>query len=131
MQRIEQSVAEATAYADVIARGGPVLDGPLTEGAFYRPLLLEVTNPGVPIVQQEVFGAVQVMGVFDDEADAVRRANATEFGLATAAFTKVRARARRVGRAIRAGSMWLNTWGHPTDEFETTGLLQVRLTADR
>lgn len=127
VERIEQTVAEATAYADVIVRGGPVLDGPLAGGAFYRPTLLEVTDPDVPIVQQEVFGPVQVMEVFDDEADAVRRANATEFGLATAVFTKDRARARRVGRAIQAGGMWLNTWGRLTDEFETTGWKQSGL----
>lgn len=49
--------------------------------------------------------------VFEDEADAIRRANATEFGLAAAVFSRDDIRARRVGRELRAGNIWLNTWG--------------------
>ncbi|WP_203829800.1 aldehyde dehydrogenase family protein [Actinoplanes palleronii] len=127
VERLEKIVADATTYADVIVRGGPVTDGPLEGGAFFRPTLLEVDDSDVPIVQEEVFGPVQVMEVFEDEADAIRRANATEFGLAAAVFTQDRARARRVGHAIQAGGMWLNTWGRLTDEFETTGWKQSGL----
>ncbi|MET0493307.1 MAG: aldehyde dehydrogenase family protein [Actinoplanes sp.] len=127
VERIEQIVVDATSYAKVLVRGGPITDGPLSNGAFFRPALLEVDQPDVPIVQQEVFGPVQVLEVFDDEHDAVRRANATEYGLAAAVFTRDRARARRVGRAIQAGGMWLNTWGRLTDEFETAGWKQSGL----
>jgi acyl-CoA reductase-like NAD-dependent aldehyde dehydrogenase len=127
VDRLEKIVAEASAYARVIVRGGPVTEGELASGAFFRPALLEVDDSNAPIVQQEVFGPVQVLEVFDDEADAIRRANATEFGLAAAVFTQDRARARRVGRAIDAGGMWLNTWGRLTDEFETTGWKQSGL----
>lgn len=127
VERIEKIVADATSYARVLVRGGPITDGPLSNGAFFRPVLLEVDQPDVPIVQQEVFGPVQVLEVFDDEHDAIRRANATEYGLAAAVFTRDRARARRVGRAIQAGGMWLNTWGRLTDEFETAGWKQSGL----
>lgn len=127
VDRIDQLVEDASEYATVLVRGGRVSDGPLAAGAFYRPALLEVDEPDVAIVQQEVFGPVQVLEVFDDEADAVRRANATEFGLAAAVFTTDRARARRVGHAIQAGGMWLNTWGRLTDEFETAGWKQSGL----
>lgn len=127
VERLDKIVTDATTYATVIVRGGPVTDGPLAGGAFYRPTLLEVDDSDAPIVQQEVFGPVQVMEVFDDEADAIRRANATEFGLAAAVFTQDRARARRVGHAIQAGGMWLNSWGRLTDEFETTGWKQSGL----
>jgi betaine-aldehyde dehydrogenase len=127
VERLEKIVDDATSYARVIVRGGALTEGPLSAGAYFRPTLLEVDQPDVPIVQQEVFGPVQVMEVFEDEADAVRRANATEFGLATAVFTQDRARARRVGHAIQAGGMWLNTWGRLTDEFETAGWKQSGL----
>lgn len=125
--RLSKIVDDASAYATVLVPGGPVAEGPLADGAFFRPVLLEVDQPDVPIVQQEAFGPIQVLEVFDDEADAVRRANATEFGLAAAVFTKDRARARRVGHEINAGGMWLNTWGRLTDEFETTGWKQSGL----
>ncbi|WP_415394254.1 aldehyde dehydrogenase family protein (plasmid) [Rhodococcus globerulus] len=127
VERLQKVVDDASAYATVLVPGGPITEGPLSNGAFFRPVLLEVDQPDVPIVQQEVFGPVQVLEVFDDETDAVRRANATEFGLAAAVFTKDRSRARRVGHSIQAGGMWLNTWGRLTDEFETTGWKQSGL----
>jgi acyl-CoA reductase-like NAD-dependent aldehyde dehydrogenase len=54
----------------------------------YRPSLIEVEDVDAPIIQQEVFGRVATFGVFDDEKDALHRANATEFGLAAAVFTR-------------------------------------------
>lgn len=127
VDRIEKLVNDASQYAKVLVQGGRVTDGPLAAGAFFRPTLLEVAEPDVPIVQQEVFGPVQVLEVFDDEADAVRRANATEYGLAAAVFTTDRALARRVGHAIQAGGIWLNTWGRLTEEFESTAWKQSGL----
>ncbi len=53
-----------------------VTDGPLAAGAFYRPSLIEVDRTDVRIVQEEVFGPVQTFEIFDDEDDAVAKANA-------------------------------------------------------
>lgn len=127
VDRIDEIVTDATGYAKVLVRGGRVTQGALAAGAFYRPALLEVDEPDAPIVQHEVFGPVQVLEVFDDEADAIRRANATEYGLTAAVFSRDRGRARRVGHAIQAGGIWLNTWGRLTDEFESTGWKQSGL----
>ncbi|MFJ9908280.1 aldehyde dehydrogenase family protein [Streptomyces sp. NPDC101152] len=49
--------------------------------------------------------------MFEDEADAIRRSNATEHGLSAAVFSRDDFRARRVGQALRVGHVWLNTWG--------------------
>jgi hypothetical protein len=50
-----------------IVRGGPVTDGSLASGAFYRPSLIEVEGLSAPIIQQEIFGPVGTFEVFDDE----------------------------------------------------------------
>ncbi|MEV7427498.1 aldehyde dehydrogenase family protein [Streptomyces sp. NPDC091212] len=122
--RVDSIVAEAASYAKAIVRGGPVTDPELAGGAFFRPALLEVERLDVPLVQQEVFGPVQTFEIFDDEADAVQRANATEFGLAAALYTHDDTRARRVGRALHFGGIWVNGWGMMSEHFEQGGFKQ-------
>src|SRR3546814_3154461 len=77
-----------------------------------------------PLVQQEVFGPVLSFEIFEDEADAIKRANATEFGLAAGIFTNDVARSYRVTRGIRAGTVWTNTWAAINDRFEEGGFKQ-------
>lgn len=122
--RVDRIVEEAASYAKVIVRGGPVTDPEPAGGAFYHPSLLEVERLDVPLVQQEVFGPVQTFEIFDDEADAVQRANATEFGLAASVFTGSDIRARRVGRELRFGGIWVNVWGVLSEHFEQGGFKQ-------
>ncbi|RRD22388.1 aldehyde dehydrogenase family protein [Brucellaceae bacterium VT-16-1752] len=124
VERIDRFVSEAEAYAKVLVRGGPVTEGPLAAGAFYRPSLLEVEDVSSPLVQQEVFGPVLSFEVFEDEADAIRRANATEFGLAAGVFTNDVSRSYRVSREIKAGTVWTNTWAAINDRFEEGGFRQ-------
>lgn len=122
--RVDRIVEDSTAYATAIVRGGPVTGGPLAAGAFYRPSLIEVQDISAPIIQQEVFGPVATFEIFNDEADAIQRANATEFGLAAAVFTRDVDRARRVSRRIKAGTVWTNTWFAVNDGFEEGGFKQ-------
>ena len=77
-----------------------------------------------PIVQQEVFGPVATFEVFDDEADAVARANATDFGLAASIWTRDVDRPLRVGRELDAGTVWTNTWAVIVDQMEEGGFKQ-------
>lgn len=122
--RVDRIVEEAADYAKVIVRGGPVIDPAMAGGAFFRPALIEVDQVDVPVVQQEVFGPVQTFEVFDDETDAIQRANATEFGLAASVFTLDDVRARRVARDLRFGGIWFNTWGTMSEHFEQGGIKQ-------
>ncbi|MEU4093200.1 aldehyde dehydrogenase family protein [Streptomyces sp. NPDC026673] len=116
-QRVERMVADAADYAEVIVRGG-------RDGAFLQPSLVEVADLSAPIVQQEAFGPVATFEIFDTEGQAVARANATEYGLAASVWTRDVDRPLRVGREIKAGTVWTNTWGMVHDQFEEGGFKQ-------
>jgi acyl-CoA reductase-like NAD-dependent aldehyde dehydrogenase len=125
VERVNRMVEEAIAAgAKVVVRGGPIIDGPLAKGAFYRPTLLEVTDARMPIVQQEVFGPVQTMQVFDTEADAIALANDSEYGLAASIWSRDVDRPLRIAREIEAGTVWINDWVVMRDEFEEGGYKQ-------
>lgn len=121
VQRIDRLVEDAKRYARIIVRGGPIADGPLAAGAFYRPSMLEAEALDVALIQEEIFGPVLSFETFATEDEAIARANATIFGLAAAIFTKDVDRAQRVARAIKAGTIWTNTWGILSDAFEEGG----------
>jgi len=125
VERVNKMVEDAIAAgAKIIVRGGPATDGPLANGAFYRPTLLEVTDSSLPIVQQEVFGPVLTMQVFDTEAEAVALANDSEYGLAASVWSRDIDRPLRVARALQAGTVWINDWANIRDEFEEGGFKQ-------
>jgi betaine-aldehyde dehydrogenase len=121
VERIDRIVKDASRYARIIVRGGPILVGPLAAGAFYRPSMLETEALDVPLIQEELFGPVLSFETFTTEDEAITRANATVFGLAAAVFTKDVDRAQRVAHAIKAGTVWINTWGLVNDAFEEGG----------
>jgi acyl-CoA reductase-like NAD-dependent aldehyde dehydrogenase len=119
-QRVDRAVAAAEKYATVLVRGGQPDPG----AAFYHPSLVQVDDPTAPIVQEEVFGPVATFEVFDSEADAVRLANVTEFGLSASVWSRDIDRPRRVGRQLKAGTVWTNTWALVVDQFEEGGFKQ-------
>jgi betaine-aldehyde dehydrogenase len=119
--RVDGIVRAASEYGRVIVRGGPVTDGPLARGAFYRPSLVEVDDPYAPLVQEEVFGPVMTLEAFDDEADAIRLANITRYGLAAAIWTRDVDRSLRVARELDAGTVWINNHAVVHDQFEEGG----------
>ncbi|MBV2205681.1 MAG: aldehyde dehydrogenase family protein [Pseudomonas sp.] len=121
---VERAIAEG---ARVIVRGGPVREGELSNGAFYRPTLLEVDNNQADIVQTETFGPVATLQVFDSEAEAIDLANRTEFGLAASIWSRDVDRPWRVGQAIEAGTVWINEWAVIHDECEEGGYKQSGL----
>ena len=116
VQRIED-ILGAASDTETIVRGGP------TEGAgsFYRPALLGVQDLDSPLIQNELFGPVATFEVFQDEDDAVRRANATDYGLSASVWTTDGARSLRISRAVDAGTVWTNSWAQIFDQFEEGG----------
>jgi betaine-aldehyde dehydrogenase/5-carboxymethyl-2-hydroxymuconic-semialdehyde dehydrogenase len=107
LERVEGFVDRARAEGHNIVRGGQRSDaGPL----FYEPTLIEPTSNDAEIVQSEVFGPVLTFQTFSDEEEAVGLANSTEYGLSGVLYTASLGRADRVGRQVRAGVVWVNTF---------------------
>ncbi|MFI6977629.1 aldehyde dehydrogenase [Embleya sp. NPDC050154] len=77
-------------------------------GLYYRPTLLTDVAQDGEIVQEEVFGPVLTLQTFTTEAEAIRLANDTRFGLAATLVTGDRERAKRVGAELVAGTLWVN-----------------------
>ncbi|KQM20798.1 aldehyde dehydrogenase family protein [Novosphingobium sp. Leaf2] len=128
VQRVDRMVEAAIdAGARAIVRGGPVTEGALAKGAFYRPTLLEVTDNADEIIQREVFGPVLAMQVFDTEDEAVSMANDTEYGLAASVWSRDLNRQVRMARALDAGTVWINGWAALSDQFEEGGFKQSGL----
>ena len=76
------------------------------------------------IVREEIFGPVMCLLDFDDEAQVVARANATQFGLAAGVVTENLARAHRTIHRLEAGICWINTWGESPAEMPVGGYKQ-------
>jgi acyl-CoA reductase-like NAD-dependent aldehyde dehydrogenase len=108
LARVQGFVDRARDSGQRIVRGGaPASEaGPL----FYAPTLIQPTDNDAEIVQNEVFGPVLTYQTFTTEAEAVALANSTAYGLAAIIYTSSMGRADRVGRAIRAGVVWVNTF---------------------
>ncbi|MEV6848297.1 NAD-dependent succinate-semialdehyde dehydrogenase [Actinoplanes sp. NPDC051411] len=81
---------------------------PSGQGFYYPPTVLTGVAPGSAILREEIFGPVAPIVTFTDEADAVRMANDTEFGLVAYLYTADLARGLRVGEALEAGMVGLN-----------------------
>lgn len=103
--------------ADIILRGGRI-DGP---GSFYRPAILGVQDLNSPLIQQELFGPVVTFEVFDTEDEAIKRSNATKYGLSASLWTNDGARSLRISAALEAGTVWTNDWAQIFDQFEEGG----------
>jgi betaine-aldehyde dehydrogenase len=97
----------------LIAGGGTPADPALKDGFFVEPTIFADVDNRARIAQEEIFGPVLAVIPFDGEAEAVRLANDTPYGLAGAVWTRDVFRGIRVLKQIRAGILWLNTY-HPT-----------------
>ncbi len=85
------------------------LDGELEDGYYFEPTVFKGSND-MRIFQEEIFGPVLAVTTFRDEADALRIANDTMYGLGAGVWTRDGARAFRMGRAIQAGRVWTNCY---------------------
>jgi acyl-CoA reductase-like NAD-dependent aldehyde dehydrogenase len=90
--------------------GGPATAADLPGGQFVEPTIFTDVTPGMRIAREEVFGPVLSILGFDDEAEAIRLANDTIYGLAAGVWTKDIGRAVRMSSALKAGTVWVNTY---------------------
>ncbi|MCX4452653.1 aldehyde dehydrogenase family protein [Streptomyces sp. NBC_01340] len=111
--KVEAYVAKGLAEGAVLRCGGARPSGPEFEaGFYYPPTVLDECSSDMSVVQDESFGPVLTVERFSGEAEAVRLANDTIYGLAGAVFTTDEAKAQRVAARLRLGTVWINDY-HP------------------
>jgi betaine-aldehyde dehydrogenase len=109
MQRVLDYIERGRADgAQLLVGGERVTTGDLANGFFVTPAVFDGCHDDMTIVREEIFGPVMSVLEFDDEAEVIERANATEFGLAAGVFTNDLTRAHRVIASLQAGTCWIN-----------------------
>ena len=103
LDRVTGYVARAFEAGANLAFGGRPIDG-----LYYPPTLFTDVPPDAEILQREVFGPVLTLQTFDDEAEAIALANATDYGLAATIYTGSPERSNRISAAVVAGTVWVN-----------------------
>ncbi|MDQ2836066.1 MAG: NAD-dependent succinate-semialdehyde dehydrogenase [Actinomycetota bacterium] len=103
--KVDALVREAVLGGARVLTGGAIPDGP---GSFYPPTVLTDVANGAAILAEEIFGPVAPVVAFDTEAEAIRLANDTEYGLVSYVYTGDLARGLRVGEALDSGMIGLN-----------------------
>lgn len=107
--KMERQVADATAKGADVVLGGARLTGPgFSDGCFFAPTILSNVTPNMVICEEETFGPIAPVLVFDDEAEAIQLANATTYGLAGYIYTRDISRALRVAEAMDFGMIGIN-----------------------
>jgi len=106
--RVSSYVETGSREGAALALGGPPTRG---RGFFVEPTIFRGVDNGMTIAREEIFGPVASLIAFDDETDAVFQGNDTTYGLAAAVWTRDVSRAHKVARALKAGTVWINTYG--------------------
>ena len=110
-ETIESYVAMGVEDGGHLRTGGlrPAITG-CESGYFYTPTIIEGLTNSARICQEEIFGPVLVAMPFDDEDELIEQANDSVYALAAGIWTRDYKRAWRIGRAVQAGNVWINTY---------------------
>jgi acyl-CoA reductase-like NAD-dependent aldehyde dehydrogenase len=110
--------ASVEAYVDLAREeGGEILTGGAApegaaydNGAYYMPTIIAGLPNTARACREEIFGPVLVVQSFEDEADVIAKSNDNEYGLACGIWSKDHPKCWRIARAIKAGTVWVNTY---------------------
>jgi succinate-semialdehyde dehydrogenase / glutarate-semialdehyde dehydrogenase len=109
VDKVDELVRGAVdAGAEAVVGGRRPEDAAFADGFYYEPTVLLGVRPGSPILDEEIFGPVAPIVTFDDEDEAIRLANATEYGLVSYVYTGDLARGLRVSERLDSGMVGLN-----------------------
>lgn len=111
LQRVWDFLSQAQKDGIAMLAQGTVIDTAPQTGYYQAPTLLVDVPPAHALAQEEIFGPVLCALPFADEADAVRLANSTQYGLVAGVWTRDGARAMRMARAVRSGQVFVNNYG--------------------
>jgi len=100
-----------TEGARLVCGGERLTDGALGKGCYVAPTIFSDCRDDMAIVREEIFGPVLSLLTYEDEDEAIRRANATDYGLAAGVVTPDLSRAHRLIHRLEAGICWVNCWG--------------------
>ncbi|MCA3180869.1 MAG: aldehyde dehydrogenase family protein [Burkholderiaceae bacterium] len=110
-RRVQRYVDGAKAAGIPVIAQGRIADGVPPGGYWVTPTLFGPVPRDAAIAREEVFGPVLAAMSFEDEADAIRLANGTDYGLLAAVWTGNSGRLHRVAKAVRAGQVFMNCYG--------------------
>lgn len=125
LARIEQYVREARSGGASIAAGGDRLD--LGSGQFMAPTILSGVRPDMAVAREEVFGPVLSVLTFETAQEAIAIANDIEYGLSAGVWSRDFDNCIQVGRGVRAGTVWMNTFMDGASELPFGGYRQSGL----
>ena len=112
LNKVQEYVDKAVAEGAKLLVGGKKLnEGDFAKGNFFPPTVLDGCNTKMSCVQDESFGPIITVETFETEAEAIAIANDTIYGLSGAVWTEDEAKAKRVSRALRHGTVWVNDYG--------------------
>jgi len=109
--RVQTFIGQAVADGIPVIAEGRIADGVPAGGFFVTPTLFGAVPRGHALACEEVFGPVLAAMPFEDETDAIRLANGTDFGLVAAIWTRDGARQVRVAKKLRSGQVFINSYG--------------------
>jgi len=125
-ERVHGYLEIGVAEGATVATGGPGEVRGLEDGQYVRPTLFSDVTPDMRIAREEVFGPVLSLLRYDDEADAIRLANDSDYGLAGSVWTRDREHGLEIARAIRTGTFGINGYapdvGVPFGGYKASGI---------
>ncbi len=110
-RRVQRFIDSARAAGIPVLAEGSIAAGTSPTGYYVKPTLFGPVPREAALAREEVFGPVLAAMPFDDEADAIRLANGTDYGLLAAVWTENAGRLHRVAKAVKAGQVFMNCYG--------------------
>ncbi len=127
LRKVTGYIEKGKKEARLVVGGERLTEGELAKGYFLAPTVFDEMPPDAQIAQEEIFGPVMGITTFKDLDEAIRIANNTKYGLVASAWTRDINKAMKIATRVRAGSIWINTFGKMFQSTEMGGFKQSGL----